>query len=84
MEKLSGTLNVWFYQKGYGFVVKENEGAPPSKYYLHISKILPGQPKPEIGAGIRFNVNPIREGVLPSAINVEIIPNESPVDGGSH
>jgi len=79
-RKIAGALNVWFVKKGYGFILKQNEDAPPSKYYLHVSKILAGQPKPEVGAEVRFDVNPVREGMYPSAINVEIIPVASKDD----
>lgn len=69
--KLVGILQIWT-RKGFGFIsVRESDGKPQRKYYLHVSKIISGEARPN--ATVRFSVDPIIEGSLPSAIDVEVL-----------
>jgi len=68
--KLEGVLSTWIAGRGFGFIVV-TENNLPIKFYLHISRVLTGTP--EIGSTVRFNVLPIREGNLPSAVDAEIV-----------
>lgn len=73
-EKFIGTLNVWFGDRGYGFIrLRDGEGQIV-KLYFHVSKLLPNQQlKPAVGAQVRFDVKPELEGAYPTAINVEVV-----------
>ena len=69
--RLRGTITTWFVNRGFGFaVVKDATGRPIQKYYLHVSKLTG---PPALNATVEFDVNPILEGELPSAINAAIV-----------
>jgi len=55
MEKKFGVLEFWDSERAYGFVrVTDNEGCV-TQYFLHVTRIKSGEPKP--GAGVRFTVD---------------------------
>jgi len=67
----SGILSTWLFVKKFGFISVYTNGIV-QKYFLHHSKIETGAPA--IGSVVYFDVNPVREGVLPSAVNAVIVP----------
>jgi cold shock CspA family protein len=67
MERRTGKLNVWFGNKGYGFIICEN---PYEKFFLHVSKMSSGQPA--VDAAITFSIMPQREGKFRSAIDAVV------------
>ena len=71
MEKQSGFIRTWIASRGFGFIVVPSKNRVPAKYYLHASKISSGVPF--VGAEVLFDVAPILEGELASAIEVEIV-----------
>jgi cold shock CspA family protein len=73
--KLEGLLYTFIHAKGFGFIVCPNpdDQRNPTKYYLHISRVIAGADRIAVGAKVRFLVNPILEGRLPSAIDCEIL-----------
>jgi cold shock CspA family protein len=83
--KINGAIVIWYGQRGYGFVLKQNEDGTAERFYLHISKILKDQPRPKLGASVQFRVNPILEGPCPAALDVEVLSNpaEYVVSSGS-
>jgi hypothetical protein len=67
MTRLQGTLTTWFVQRGFRFLtVSDETGRPIQKYYLHYSKL---KGTPVLNGVVEFDVNPVMEGQLPSAIN---------------
>jgi hypothetical protein len=77
--KLNGFIRVWIYARKFGFIVVPNGTKAPDTYFLHHSKIVGGEPK--VGASVLFNISPLLEGELPSAIDVEVIPAASVSNG---
>jgi hypothetical protein len=68
--RLRGAITTWFVKRGFGFItIKDATGRPLQKYYLHISKLTG---TPVLNAAVEFDVNPILEGELPSAIDAVI------------
>jgi hypothetical protein len=73
--RLNGIITTRFVNRGFGFItVKDVAGRPIQKYFLHISKLTGS---PALNGVVEFDVNPILEGELPSAINAVI---ENPLD----
>lgn len=68
--KQFGVLRSWVAARGFGFIAVVDEKGALAKYFLHRSKVISGTPT--VGAGVRFDVSPVREGELPSAIAAEI------------
>jgi hypothetical protein len=79
---MSGILNSWLFAKKFGFVAVYSNGIT-QKYFLHSSKIQSGAPA--VGSVVYFNISPVREGLLPSAIDAVIVPQSSglAIDGGA-
>jgi hypothetical protein len=67
-----GILTTYLFQKRFGFIEVYTNGVR-EKYFLHATKIEDGAPA--IGSVVHFDVNPVREGVLPSAVNAVIVSN---------
>lgn len=81
--KSFGVLRTWVAARGFGFISVVDEKGALTKYFLHRSKVISGTPA--VGAGVRFEVSPVREGELPSAVAAEIgdvIPKFAPAAGG--
>jgi hypothetical protein len=70
-KEKSGILITWLFAKKFGFVAVYTNGVT-QKYFLHSSKIESGAPA--VGSVVYFDVSPVREGVLPSAIHAIIVP----------
>jgi cold shock CspA family protein len=68
MKKVEGTINAWFAERGYGFILANPEGTYV-KYFLHVSGVISG--KPETGAKVRFLATECSKG--PLALNAEIL-----------
>ncbi len=62
-----GTVTVWINSRNFGFITP-NEST--ERLFLHRTKIKSGVPI--VGAKAVYDINPVREGMNPSAINVEI------------
>ena len=62
-----GVVN--FYREG---VYNE----PPRKAFIHISKVVAGTPRPEMGSRVLFDLGfPRHESELPQALRVRVITN---------
>jgi hypothetical protein len=70
--KLQCFIRVFIDAQRFGFIDVPDKTRAPQSYFLHGSKIISGSP--EVGAAVLFNVNPVMDGKLPSAIDVEIVP----------
>jgi cold shock CspA family protein len=71
--KLIGTIHSFIPAKGFGFIAVPNANGIPARFFLHISRIISGAENLSVGATVKFSVSPIKEGNLPSAIDVEIV-----------
>ena len=70
----AGKIYSWIADRGFFFIaVRESESKPQEKYYGHISRLTPNSKGVFLGASVTFEVNPTREGTLPSAINIEVV-----------
>jgi cold shock CspA family protein len=69
----TGTINVWFQDRNYGFVHEEKAGVILS-HFLHAQNIKAGTPY--TGAEVRFKSVVSRKGLL--AVDAEVL------DGGSN
>jgi cold shock CspA family protein len=75
MEKKFGVLEFWDSARAFGFIrVTDSEGCA-TQYFLHVSRIISGEPQP--GAGVRFavDVQPVvkkRIEKRPTAIEAEV------------
>jgi hypothetical protein len=70
-KQKSGILITWLFAKHFGFIAVYTNGVT-EKYFLHATKIEYGAPA--VGSVVYFDVSPVREGVLPSAIQAVIVP----------
>lgn len=70
--KIEGTLVTWFETRGFGFVHENRDGKLVS-YFLHISKVLGGNPR--VGATVRFNPDQTLKG--PIALDAEILSSDA-------
>ena len=70
--KIEGTLVTWFEPRGFGWV-HENRGGKLFSYFLHISKVLGGNPR--VGATVRFNPDQTLKG--PVALDAEIFSTDA-------
>jgi cold shock CspA family protein len=68
MKKMTGTINVFFAERGYGFVYGEDPNGTTTKYFLHAANIKSGVPVS--GATVSFDVTFSTRGAL--AVNAEI------------
>jgi cold shock CspA family protein len=66
--KYEGTVSVFITRRKVGFII----GPAPdfTRVFFHASNIVSG--RPYVGAKVLYDIDPIREGVNPGAINVEI------------
>jgi cold shock CspA family protein len=70
--KIPGVLNVWFVERGFGFI-HEEKGGVILKHFLHAANITSGAPR--TGATVLFKSVVGRKGFL--AVDAEIL------DGGA-
>jgi cold shock CspA family protein len=63
-----GTITRWT-ARGFGYI-SCGHGSEQEDFYLHVSEV---KGKPEYGATVTFNVDPIRRGRLRSAIAAVIV-----------
>jgi cold shock CspA family protein len=76
MQKQKGFINVWFENRGFGFIHANMDGNLKS-YFFHISQLLSGAPM--TGARAKFNVGANSKGEI--ATDVEILAeNQAGVD----
>jgi len=66
--RYEGTISVWIGSRNFGFITPHNDS---QRLFLHKTKIKSGQPL--VGARVTYEINPIREGANPNAIDVEIV-----------
>lgn len=66
--KIKGSLNVWFVDRGYGFVHQE-KGGVVRKHFLHAANITSGTPR--TGATVSFKSVVGSKGFL--AVDAEIL-----------
>jgi cold shock CspA family protein len=65
--KFNGFIEVWFEERGFGFIVKNDEGG--QKLYFHRTNLVFGQPKQ--GELVQFTIGRNSKG--PVATNVEVV-----------
>jgi len=67
--KYEGTVSVYIARRKFGFII----GAAPdfTRYFFHATQVKVG--KPYVGAKCLFDIDPVREGANPSAMDVEIV-----------
>jgi cold shock CspA family protein len=71
-SKLTGVLYVYFLKKGFGFIsTTDDAGVPTGKYFMYHESVISGTPS--AGKTVKFSVNPVKEGRLPSAVAVEVV-----------
>jgi cold shock CspA family protein len=66
--KIEGVLNVWFVDRGFGFIHEEKSGVV-LKHFLHAANIKSGTPR--TGAAVSFKSVVGRKGFL--AVDAEIL-----------
>jgi cold shock CspA family protein len=66
--KFEGTVSTFITRRKFGFII----GPAPdfTRVFFHASNIVSG--RPYVGAKVLYDINPVQEGLNPSAINVEI------------
>jgi hypothetical protein len=81
MERHTGVLTTYFYDRGFGFITRTDFNASPvyQKWYFHISKLKTGEPI--VGATCTFSLLSVREGKYESAVDVEF---SAPANAGSN
>jgi cold shock CspA family protein len=66
--KISGTINVWFPDREYGFI-HEEKGGVILKHFLHANNVASGTPR--TGATVLFKTVVGRKGFL--AVNADVL-----------
>jgi len=66
--KISGTINVWFADKSYGFI-HEEKGGVILKHFLHANNVISGTPRTD--ATVLFRTVVTSKGYL--AVQAEVL-----------
>jgi hypothetical protein len=70
MERQYGIVCGGVPARGF-FFIGQGAGETFRKFFGHVRQVLPSEMMPEVGQPVSFEVSPITEGRLPTAIKIQ-------------
>jgi hypothetical protein len=70
MERQFGVVCGRVAERGF-FFISQGAGNTFKKFFGHVRQVVPNEMMPEVGQPVSFEISPITEGRLPSAINIQ-------------